>query len=72
MIERGPFEELLLDYSIAFRSVAVQQFADELCISLRFRDACAPGGNGFVEGNHRTIKGIAERGVISLEEATFW
>ncbi|XP_067944891.1 uncharacterized protein [Watersipora subatra] len=41
-------------------------------ISLRFRAAYAPSGNGIVERNHRTIKRIAERGRISPEEATFW
>ena len=31
-----------------------------------------PGGNGIVERNYRTVKGIAERRGISPEEATFW
>ena len=72
VIEHGPFEELLFDNSTAFRSAAVRQFADEWCISLRFRAAYAPSGNGIVERNHRTIKRIAARGRISPEEATFW
>jgi len=72
VIERGPFEELLLDNSTAFRSATVRQFADDWCISLRFRAAYAPSGNGIVERNHRTIKRIAARGKISPEEATFW
>lgn len=71
-IERGPCEELLMDNSTAFRSAAVERFADEWGISLRFRAAYAPGGNGIVERNHRTIKRIAERGAITPEEATFW
>lgn len=72
VIERGPFAELLLDNSTAFRSATVGQFAKEWCISLRFRAAYAPSGNGIVERNHRTIKRIAARGKISPEEATFW
>ena len=71
-IERGPFEELLLDNSTAFRSATVQQFADEWGIRLRFRAAYAPSGNGIVERNHRTIKRIAARGDITPEVATFW
>ena len=50
----------------------VAQFANEWGIALRFRAAYAPGGNGIVERNHRTIKRIAERGGITPEEATFW
>ncbi|XP_067930843.1 uncharacterized protein [Watersipora subatra] len=72
VIERGPCDELLMDNSMAFRSATVAQFADEWGISLRFLAAYAPSGNGIVERNHRTIKRIAERGRISLEEATFW
>ena len=72
VIERGPCDELLLDNSTAFRSAVVAQFADEWGIALRFRAAYAPGGNGIVERNHRTIKRIAERGGITPEEATFW
>jgi transposase InsO family protein len=71
-IERGPCDELLMDNSMAFRSAAVEQFADRWGVSLRFRAAYAPGGNGIVERNHRTIKRIAERGGIDPEEATFW
>ena len=72
VIERGPFAELLLDNSTAFRSAAVRQFASEWGISLRFRAAYAPGGNGIVERNHRTIKRIAARGRVTPEVATFW
>jgi len=60
-----------MDNSMAFRSAAVEQFADEWGISLRFRAAYAPSANGIVERNHRTIKRIAERGGITPEEATF-
>lgn len=72
VIEHGPFAELLLDNSTAFRSAAVRQFADDWGISLRFRAAYAPSGNGIVERNHRTIKRIAARGRVTPELATFW
>ena len=72
VIEHGPFTELLLDNSTAFRSATVAQFARDWGISLRFRAAYAPSGNGIVERNHRTIKRIAARGRISPEVATFW
>ncbi|XP_067940503.1 uncharacterized protein [Watersipora subatra] len=71
VIERGPCDELLMDNSMAFRSATVAQFADEWGISLRFRAAYAPSGNGIVERNHRAIKRIAEWGRISPKEATF-
>jgi len=72
VIERGPFAELLLDNATAFRSAVVAQFAREWGVSLRFRAAHAPSGNGIVERNHRTIKRIAARGKISPEVATYW
>ena len=72
VIEGGPCDELLLDNSMVFRSAMVAQFADEWGIALRFWAACAQGGNGIVERNHRKIKRIAERGGITPEEATFW
>ena len=72
VLERGPFDELLLDNATAFRSEALKRFADEWGISLRFRAAYVPSGNGIVERNHRTIKRIAARGNISPEEAVYW
>jgi len=57
---------------MVFRSAAVDQFADEWGISLRFQAAYAPSGNGIVERNHGTMKRIAERGGITPEEPTFW
>lgn len=72
VLERGPCDEFLMDNSTAFRSTIVQQFVDDWGISLRFRAAYAPSGNGIVERNHRTIKRIAARGNISPEEAVFW
>ena len=70
-IEQGPCDELLLDNSTAFRSAMVAQFADERGIALQFRAAHTPGGNGIIERNHQTIKGIVERGGTTPAEATF-
>ena len=70
--ERGLCDELLMDNSMAFRSAALEEFANEWGITLRFSATCALCGNGIVERNHRTIKRIAERGRITPEEATFW
>jgi len=72
LLSEGHALEFLIDNSTAFRSAAVEQFADEWEISLRFQAAYALSGNGIVERNHRTIKRIAERRGITPEEATFW
>ena len=70
VIKHGPFAELLLDNSSAFRSAAVEQFAKKWDNFLGFLAAYAPSGNGIVERNHSTIKRIAARGDISPELAT--
>ena len=72
MLERGPCDEILLDNATAFHSGEMGKFADSWGISLRFRAANAPSGNGIVERNHRTVKRMAERGGISIEEAVYW
>ena len=72
MLEHGPVAELLMDNATIFRSGAMEEFAKEWGIALRFRAAYVPSGNGIVERNHRTIKRIAARGGISPEEAVFW
>ena len=70
--ERGLCDELLIDNSMAFRSAAREEFANEWGITLRFRAAYATDGDRMVERNHRTIKRIVEKGEITFEEATFW
>ena len=68
----GLCDDFLMENSIAFRSAALEEFANQWGITLRFRAAYAPGGNGIVERNHRTMKKVAERRRLTLEEVTFW
>ena len=72
MLERGPCVELLLDNATAFRSEEFCEFADRWKITLRYRAAHVPSGNGIVERNHRTIKRMVARGGIPPEEAVYW
>ena len=58
VIERGPFAELLMDNSQAFRSATVSLFMEEWGVSLRICAANVPSDNGIFERNHRTIKRI--------------
>ena len=51
--ERGPCNKLLMNKSMAFRRAALEKFANERGITLRFRAAYARSGN------RRTIKRIA-------------
>ena len=70
--ERGPPRELLLDNSTTFRSADVRRVCDKFGVTLRFRCAYRPGGNGIVERNHRTIKRTAARANIDPLDAVFW
>ena len=67
--ERGAPEELLCDNDTAFRSRHFAAFAAHWNVTLRFRAAHVPSGNGIVERNHRTIKVIAARKQCSIAEA---
>lgn len=71
-VERGPVSELLMDNSTSFRSQAVADLATRWNVQLAFRAAYRPSGNGIVERHHRTIKAIAERGMISPMMAVYW
>ena len=71
-LERGPVEELLMDNSTVFRSVAMTAFLEMWKVRSFFRAAYRPSGNGIVERHHRTIKAMAERGGITPLEATLW
>lgn len=64
-------EELLTDNDPAFRSKKVAEFARQWGISIRFRCAHVPSGNGIVERCHRTIKVIAARKACSVAEAVY-
>ena len=67
--ERGAPVELLSDNDTVFRGRRFTAFAARWGVSLRFRAAYAPSGNGIVERNHRTVKVIAARKRCSIAEA---
>lgn len=67
--ERGAPAELLCDNDTVFRGRRFAAFAARWGVSLRFRGAYAPSGNGIVERNHRTVKVIAARKGCSVAEA---
>ena len=67
--ERGAPVELLSDNDTVFRGRRFAAFAARWGVSLRFRAAYAPSGNGIVERNHRTVKVIAARKRCSVAEA---
>ncbi|XP_045104967.1 uncharacterized protein LOC123500329 [Portunus trituberculatus] len=67
--ERGAPAELLCDNETVFRGRRFAAFAARWGVSLRFRGAYAPSGNGIVERNHRTVKVIAARKGCSVAEA---
>ncbi|XP_045105180.1 uncharacterized protein LOC123500556 [Portunus trituberculatus] len=53
----------------AYLSLVDCSFAARWGVTLRFRGAYAPSGNGIVERNHRTVKVIAARKGCSVAEA---
>ncbi|XP_065668199.1 uncharacterized protein LOC136088420 [Hydra vulgaris] len=59
--ERGPPWQVLLDNSKTFRSKLVGELCAEWGVSILFRCAYRPSGNGIVERHHRTIKRMAAR-----------
>ena len=67
--ERGAPSELLCDNDTVFRSRRFGAFSARWRVSLRFRAAYAPSGNGIVERNHRTVKVLAARKQCSVDEA---
>lgn len=69
--ERGAPEELLLDNDTAFRGREFRSFAAQWQISLRFRCAYRPSGNGITERCHRTVKAIAAKKSCSIPEAVY-
>ena len=71
-MDLGSPVELLLDNRATFRSNHVKRVCDKWSVSLRFRCAYRPSGNGIVERMLRTIKRIAARSRISPIEAVFW
>ena len=68
-VDRGPPAEVLVDNATAFRSRCFAQFALQWGVTVRYRCAYVPSGNGIVERNHRTVKVIAARKGCSVLEA---
>ena len=64
--------KILLDNRATFRSEQVKRICGKWSVSLRFRCAHRPSGNGIVERIHRTIKRTAATSRISPAEAMFW
>lgn len=67
--ERGAPVELLCDNDTVFRGRRCAAFLSRWGVSMHFRAAHAPSGNGIVERNHRTVKVIASRKGCSIAEA---
>ena len=68
-VDRGPPAELLTDNATVFHSRLFVQFAARWGVTLRYRCAYVPSGNGIVERNHRTIKVIAARKECAVSDA---
>ena len=59
--EMGPPNELLLDNYSSFKSARFLDMCRKWSVSVVFRCAYKPSGNGIIERNHRTIKRLAAR-----------
>ena len=70
-LERGPVDEILMDNSASFHSSCLADLLNGWKVNSYFRAAYRASGNGIIERNHRTIKTIAERSNITLQEAVF-
>jgi len=70
--EFGPPKSILLDNAAVFRSVSFRQFCGSWSVSLEFRCADRPAGNGIVERVHRTVKRMAARVNGTPQRMCFW
>lgn len=70
--ERGPPEQLLVDNSATFKSHRFVSVCKDWNVSVIYRAAYRPSGNGIVERNHRTIKRMAARTGRDPLEMVFW
>lgn len=61
-----------MDNSRTFRSQQLKALCDKWNVSLRFRCAHRPSGNGIIERNHRTIKSLAARTGKAPVDMVFW
>ena len=71
-LERGPVTEVLMDNGRAFQSAILKEMLNKWGGRCFFRAVYRPSGNGIVERHHLTIKVLAERSMISSQEAVFW
>ncbi len=69
--ERGAPKELLTDNAASFRSSTITEFASHWGMTIRYRCANAPSGNGISERGHRTVKTILARKGCSVAEAVY-
>lgn len=69
--ERGAPPELLTDNATSFRSSVFREFASRWGISILYRLAHVPSGNGISERCHRSIKTIAARKLCSIVEVVY-
>ena len=69
--ERGAPKELLTDNPASFRSSVFGEFASRWGMSVRYRCANVPSGNGISERSHRTIKTILPRTGCSVAEGVY-
>ncbi|XP_065675760.1 uncharacterized protein LOC136091968 [Hydra vulgaris] len=70
--ERGPPWQVLLDNSKTFRSKLVGELCADWGVSILFRCAYRPSGNGIVERHHRTIKRMAARSGKDPLKMVYW
>ena len=70
-LERCAPRELLTDNYNSFRSVTFLEFVGRWGVTIRYRAAHVPSGNGISERNHRSIKTIAARKSCSVLEAVY-
>ncbi|QQP49389.1 Putative LOC101234602 [Caligus rogercresseyi] len=68
----GPMHEIICDNGKTFRSQAFNSLCVKFKITLTFRCAYKPSGNGIVERNHRTIKTMIARTKAPVQECLYW
>lgn len=68
-LERGAPAEILTDNAREFRGRHMADLMSRWGITMHFRAVHEASGNGIIERNHRTIKVMAARQQITVEEA---
>ena len=64
--------ELLFDNSATFRSASIKSLCLKWNVSVTFRCAYRPSGNGIIERAHRTIKSMAAKSGGDVRDMVFW